>query len=671
MLRFLSSVTMIAVAGVLVSSNATPVETLNKNYSRTKSSVLVRKIASPTLANLDYAAYNANVVRFDPESFNPKAPKVVPTLAELTFGGTLASVCDSINGTPLTDEEKNKAMAWAPMQNRIWSAVKTDAFAKLAGKINSDKWGDPAIFKPYQEVTAAYLHDNHGASELWVRVEFAPWVKFLKNIPDLDKDGFKKIYGRLDLSGIDTVILKKTFNWIRTEYCGKELKREDIVDWENILASYWYPVLNTDIVDMTGQTQWPTAETEKNIVKEVKGLVVKDPVAVIRGKPFQKPIYNVFVIEGMATAEVPKPEVPVSATAATAGLNNVSDKVISANFKQNTGRFAQEVKDNGSYDVWAKKSASFTDSLTKLIKALPADQLGFKGKDSWLFFRKSVDFLLGGDLANQAKDKNALPHLADLKKYLDAHNVNLLFVPVPNKEEVYFDKLPVTTTAGFTSYTNPYSRKILADMQAAGIEVIDLLPEFIKAKADDSKSKEPVYQWQDTHWTNRGLQIAAEKIAQRIKEYSWYQDALKNKVVYSATDTTFPRLGDIVDKLPEAQRTAFPEVQLHAKVVKNAEGVPFKSTPSAPILLMGDSFTGVFELIDCKNAGVGAHIAQKTSLPLDIITSWGGGPMVRQKMIRSKQKTIGQKRLVVYMMVARDLYNYSQLWEPIDTTVAK
>jgi len=75
----------------------------------------------------------------------------------------------------------------------------------------------------------------------------------------------------------------------------------------------------------------------------------------------------------------------------------------------------------------------------------------------------------------------------------------------------------------------------------------------------------------------------------------------------------------------------------------------------------------VFELVDCKASGVGAHIAATTGIPVDIITSWGGGPLVRDKMLRARKNFLNKKRLVVYMMVARDLYNYSQGWLPLES----
>jgi hypothetical protein len=190
------------------------------------------------------------------------------------------------------------------------------------------------------------------------------------------------------------------------------------------------------------------------------------------------------------------------------------------------------------------------------------------------------------------------------------------------------------------------------------------LPLFLDAKREDGKQKEGLYQKQDTHWSTRGLLIAAQAIAERIRQFSWYPAAAK--VSYSTRDTVIVRLGDIIERLAEADRTKFLPVSIQAQQVFRPDGKLFKPNDSqAPILLIGDSFTGVFELIDCKGAGVGAHIAAKTGIPVDIITSWGGGPQVRDKMLRLRQNSLSQKRVVVYMMAARDLYNYSQGWQPL------
>jgi alginate O-acetyltransferase complex protein AlgJ len=200
------------------------------------------------------------------------------------------------------------------------------------------------------------------------------------------------------------------------------------------------------------------------------------------------------------------------------------------------------------------------------------------------------------------------------------------------------------------------------------------LPDFLKAKQSDGKFNEALYQKHDTHWTLRGLQIAAQCIAGRIKQYSWYGELVKNASGYTLKDTSCLRLGDIVDRLPEGERSAYPPDLLAAQQVfsNNPDRGPDRGlykagNRDAPIMLMGDSFTGVFELVDCKGAGVGAHIAAAAGIPVDIITSWGGGPLVRAKMLRARKNDLAKKRLVIYMMVARDLYDYSQNWLPLET----
>jgi alginate O-acetyltransferase complex protein AlgJ len=330
-----------------------------------------------------------------------------------------------------------------------------------------------------------------------------------------------------------------------------------------------------------------------------------------------------------------------------------------------------EVKLHGDFKEWFATMSSFVDNQKNFLKSLPSGQMGYEGKDGWLFFRKDLEYGTGGDLANQPYEKNPISHIVELKKFLDKQNVSLLFVGVPNKAEVYFEKLPFDAPSDPLTIVNPYERKFLSDLQDSGVEVIDLLPVFLKAKTEDRVHSETVYQKQDTHWTTRGLQIAAGLIAQRIKSYSWFEDVSNSKTAFTGIDTITVRPGDIVERLPEQLRVKYSPAELKAHQIKNPDGSLFKSSKDAPIILMGDSFTGVFESVDCKSAGVGANIAEKTGLSIDIITSWGGGPLVREKFMRQRQESLGSKRIVIYMMVARDLYNYEQLWSPLQSAAGK
>ena len=79
-------------------------------------------------------------------------------------------------------------------------------------------------------------------------------------------------------------------------------------------------------------------------------------------------------------------------------------------------------------------------------------------------------------------------------------------------------------------------------------------------------------------------------------------------------------------------------------------------------------FSDVLEIIDCKSARGGSHIAAATGIPVDVITSWGGGPLVRDKMLRARKNLLPKKKLVIYMMTARDLWHYGQKWGKMEGT---
>jgi len=631
-------------------------------YREKKSTVVVRSVKNPTLANLDFMAYHKNAVRYDSKKYRPKKPEEKVTLQQLTFKGSLQNVVDNFSQTPVTEDEYAKPMAWQPLENKLWEVTKEQRFISVANRIPGNKWNDFNIIAPYQSIVAVWLHTTkEGKKEFWCEVEFARWVKFLSGVTDNDDDGVKEIYGKLDFSEVPDSTYQKAIAWIESEYQRKKLSQEEITDWANILASYWYPSLNTDILAYEPGESWPFEDTEKKVKKQLKGFVVDNPIAVIRGNPSGKPIYNVYFIEGAKqTASTPQSE-----SSDTNAVQKKLEQKKSENFTENMRAFKDSLAYYGSYDAWADSIKSKVSTFSAILQKTPEDRMGIEGKDSWVFFRKTLEYIVGGSLIDQPRDKNPLEHIVEFKEYLNKHNIEMLFMPIPTKAEVYPEKLSVDLQS---RVVNPYNRQLLHELQKHGVEVIDLLPAFLEAKTKDESMDEYLYQLQDTHWTNRGLQIAAKVVAERIKTFAWYKDSSEPFVSYTTHDTTFDRLGDIVSKLPESKRTSYPPVTLQATQVLYPDGKLYrgKAETTAPIMLIGDSFTGVFELVDCKGAGLGAHIAEKTQIPTDIITSWGGGPLVRKKALRARDKYLGQKRVVIYTMVARDLFNYSQGWQDLE-----
>jgi alginate O-acetyltransferase complex protein AlgJ len=211
---------------------------------------------------------------------------------------------------------------------------------------------------------------------------------------------------------------------------------------------------------------------------------------------------------------------------------------------------------------------------------------------------------------------------------------------------------------------NPGLRKLIASLAKEGVEVVDLLPAFLQAKSVAGGSEPFLFQHQDTHWTDRGLQLAAELLTARVKKYPWYAELTKQKHTYDVRETSFTRFGDLQSRLAEAEQKKYVPETLVAHQVLSA-GKPYEDDPDSPVVLLGDSFTGVYELTDAEHAGVSAHIARGIAYPLDLVMSYGGGPNVRQKLLRRGVSALGTKKLVIWMMTARDLYNYWEDWEPL------
>jgi len=432
------------------------------------------------------------------------------------------------------------------------------------------------------------------------------------------------------------------------------------------LASYWYPTRNTDILDLAPDARWPDMSVKKQIRREIGNVMVKKPLAVVEGKPFSpdKPIYNVYIIPVSENSAAPVTR--SNASRGTPKVKTGSGNDRSAAFVSNQNQFFAEVASYGPRQQWIDKNKSFYTALQGWVATFPREQMGLPGVDGWLFFRKSFEALFGGDITLQPYSVNPLVHITAFRNFLAAQGIDLLFVAVPDKEEIYYSETGIGIHP-VVPIIKPYGRKFLAALQEQGVEVVDLLTPFLEAASRDSVSTERVYQKQDTHWTTRGMQIAADTIAARIRQYPWMH-SITDTIAYRIVDTTIERAGDLVERIPPDKQGEYKPVSMPARRVMLPDGSAYRGNlPDAPILLIGDSFTGVFESIDCKSAGVGSHIAARTGVPVDIITSWGGGPMVRQKMLRARGKVLDRKRVVIYMMVSRDLYNYAQGWESLKT----
>ena len=641
------------------------VHTMNPGYDRLRSRVLVRKILRPTRANLDYAAYHANVMTLNPVPEQLPPPASMVPAQDRIFGGVLVpgSVVSSIEQTPLTEAERATPLAFSPLVDVLsrWDYSKAQPLDEARTSIRSESWGNPkSIQVTTQQATELYRHEDssQGTEQWWVKIEFAPWAAIFENMPDEDGDGYPEIYGRL----APRLISRPVMDYTRKQYAEKLLDAPQVKAWVNELASYWYPSYNTDVFDMAGSKVWPTEDTEPEVLAELHGLKFENPTAIIIGKPRGKPVYNVFLVEGISlsdhgatSAKEQKSSEPVNRT--ISAITQPQKKLLSSQL---------EKQGDGSWEKWAKKVSRFHKQLKNALAKRPSSLKALVGRDGFLFFRNSIRYVIGGDLQKQPAGKNPFRTIVDFKDYLAEQGVDFLFVPIPTKLEVFPDKfLHGKFRLGSLPVLNPYGRKLLMELSEAGVEIIDLLPVFLKDRSAQKKGQELSYQAQDTHWTDRGLRIAARMIAERIKKYPWYKEIAKKPVNFTQTKVTFKHEGDLVSRLADREKNRYKPQTLVGWRVSGPDEKPYDDDPQSPIVVLGDSFTGVYERTYCRNAGVSAHIARLIDYPVDLVMSYGGGPNVRKKLLRRGLDSLRSKRLVIWMFAARDLYDYWEDWEPL------
>lgn len=106
-------------------------------------------------------------------------------------------------------------------------------------------------------------------------------------------------------------------------------------------------------------------------------------------------------------------------------------------------------------------------------------------------------------------------------------------------------------------------------------------------------------------------------------------------------------------------------MRVTAQQVIGPDGQVYQDSPSSPIVMLGDSFCGIYQNEGCNGAGLSAHVAKQIGLPVDLIMAHGSGPRIRAQFVRRGATAIRQKKLVIWTVVARDLYNYWAPWDRV------
>ena len=312
---------------------------------------------------------------------------------------------------------------------------------------------------------------------------------------------------------------------------------------------------------------------------------------------------------------------------------------------------------------------------------------GVLGTRGWFFYRPDVDFLVKPDVLDprsimvDPNDKkisvDPLGAIVRFKTQLQSAGIDLLMVIMPGKPSIYPDLLsqsiPVSA-AGVLSH----SQRMMNDLRQAGVEVLDLFGPFANERLHDAEAGDSLYLREDTHWKGRAVRLAARLLAGRIKQYPWYRPG---STEYAIDSVTVDRIGDVavMTTLPAEKVRRFyggfiPEktrcYQVY-RITRDSSGAVSERSlykddyRNSQVLLLGDSFSRIYQTDEPGSAGWIAHLAFELSQPIaSLVNDGGASTLVRQSLARNP-KLLKGKKLVVWEVVERDFRFGEDGWKNV------
>ena len=288
------------------------------------------------------------------------------------------------------------------------------------------------------------------------------------------------------------------------------------------------------------------------------------------------------------------------------------------------------------------------------------------GRDGWLFYRPDVEYITSQRFLDPvqlerrvaAASEWATPPQPDPREALvrfhrdlQARGITLIVMPTPVKPGVHPEML--ASRADRTGVLqNPSFPEFVADLSRAGLLVFDPGDRLAAARSAD-----PQYLKTDTHWLPETLEMIAELLGAFIEAHVPIPAAadpayrLERFEVRNSGDTA--RMLDLPENDP-----LFPPETVWLRRILRPDGSPWRSSRTADVLLLGDSFSNIYSL-ESMGWGTSAGFAEQLSYvlrrPVDRLVQNDEGAFATRAMLQREPSRLDGKRVVVYQFSAREL----------------
>lgn len=296
----------------------------------------------------------------------------------------------------------------------------------------------------------------------------------------------------------------------------------------------------------------------------------------------------------------------------------------------------------------ASTAAAAGSLQKKADEAVERKEMFVAGQDGWRFLPSELRFaakLAAPDLAAQTEP--AMEAIADFALQMKEADIQLVVMPVPPKV------LLAGAEAGVSAEEQQKMRAgwetIMRELADRDVTVIDLLPDFAKAK------HEPFCR-RDTHWSGRGIALAADRLQPKLAEAGLVAAGASG----AADKWTKQTINGDLGGEPE-------EIELNLLRLE-ADPVAMKKSP---VLLLGDSHVLVFHQgadLHTTGAGLPDQLGAVLGSMPDVLGVRGSGATPSRfqlsRRARADESYLPSKKIIVWCFAGRE-FTEADDWKKI------
>lgn len=285
---------------------------------------------------------------------------------------------------------------------------------------------------------------------------------------------------------------------------------------------------------------------------------------------------------------------------------------------------------------------AFANALRYRITGGANDQVRL-GRDGWIFLTEELRY----ESAGEAHQRARIALLQGAAQALAAKGSTLVVALVPDKARLYGAQLQA---GHYPAYAQARYGTAVQQLRQAGVSVVDML-----GVLEQGKSAGAVYYRTDTHWNQRGAQLAAQAIAAVVAPMV-VQEPRSRFSTQASSDESSERVGDLLrlmglHSVPDAWRPV-PD-QERAETTTEQPGAPSGAAGlfgdvSVPVVLTGTSYS--------LRGNVHGYLQQALGLKVLNVARDGGGLLqATEKYLRDDAYLQSPPKVLVWEVPERFL----------------